>query len=66
MNMVDGAVLGLLAVADIAMLVHIRRARARRIRDERMMRSLKLAVHRSLNNDEIIPAADPWALRRAG
>jgi hypothetical protein len=66
MNAVDGALLALLAVADLALLVHLRRARARRIRDERMMRSLNLAVHRDLTAQAIAPSVKPWTLRRAG
>jgi hypothetical protein len=65
MNVVDAAVLAILAVADIGLLVHLRRARARRIREDRMMRGLKLAVERELHGRPFAPAK-PWSLRRAG
>ena len=65
MNVVDAAVLALLAMADIALLVQLRRARARRIREDHMMRCLKLAVDRELHGQPFAPAK-PWSLRRAG
>ena len=48
MNAVDAMVLALLALADIALLIHIRRRRARGLRVRRMDRALTLAVRREL------------------
>ena len=48
MNAVDGMVLALLALADITLIVHLRRRRARTMRVNRMYRSLTLAVRREL------------------
>ena len=65
MNVVDALVFALLALADLSLIVHLRRARMKRLRIERMMRSLKLAVQRE---NAAIPAVPPrrWAaLRRA-
>jgi hypothetical protein len=64
MNVVDGSVLALLALADIALMVHLRRARGRRIREERMMGSLRFALQRESNAPVLAPAK-PWTLRRA-
>jgi hypothetical protein len=63
MNAADGFVLALLALADIALMVHLRRRSQRRARAERMMRSLHFAIRREI-------AAQPapvqrWILRRA-
>jgi hypothetical protein len=49
-GLVDGIVVGLLAIADIAFLAHLRRRRARALRIRRMWRSLALAVRRA-NSD---------------
>jgi hypothetical protein len=65
MNVVDAIVLALLAVADVALMVHLRRARGRRLRAERVMRSLRLALQREANGEASSPLATPWALRRA-
>jgi hypothetical protein len=46
MDFGDALVLALLAVADIALLVNLRRSRGRRIREQRMMRSLQVAIDR--------------------
>ena len=65
MNVVDGLFFALLALADLALIVQLRRARSRRMRKERVMRSLVLAVQRE---NAATPAAPPrrWAaLRRA-
>ena len=48
MNAVDAMVLALLALADITLLIHIRRRRARGLRLKRMYRALTLAVRRDL------------------
>lgn len=47
MDAVDALVFALLAIADIALLVYLRRRRARILRDERMCRTLTLAIRRS-------------------
>ena len=44
---IDALVLGLIAMADIALIVHLRRRNARRVQTERMMTSLRLAVRRA-------------------
>jgi hypothetical protein len=41
---VDALVLALVAIADMALIVHLRRRRNRRIRQERMMGSLRIAL----------------------
>jgi hypothetical protein len=54
MNSVDALVLGMLAVADLAVLVHLRRRRWQKVQSERMMRSLVLVV-RQENGDLPMP-----------
>jgi hypothetical protein len=44
MGSADAMVFALLALADIAFLIHLRRVRSRRIRAQRMMRCLAFAV----------------------
>ena len=51
----DVVVLALLAIGDMALIVHLRRRHARRIRMERMMASLNLAIRRA-NGVEALPA----------
>jgi hypothetical protein len=46
MNTVDGVVLSLLALADLGILVYLRRRRARLLRVRRMYRSLSWAIRR--------------------
>jgi hypothetical protein len=41
---VDALVLALIAIADMALIVHLRRWRNRRLRQERMMGSLRIAL----------------------
>jgi hypothetical protein len=41
---VDAIVLALIAIADLALIVHLRRRRNRRLRQERMMGSLRIAL----------------------
>ncbi|MEO8367977.1 MAG: hypothetical protein ABI806_02100 [Candidatus Solibacter sp.] len=43
----DALVLALLAVADLAVLVHLRMRHAQRLRMERVMASLKFAVQQA-------------------
>ena len=44
---IDAFVLALLAFADLAFVVYLRRRHGRRVKTERMMASLRLAVRRS-------------------
>jgi hypothetical protein len=48
MNAVDAMVLALLALADITLIIHLRRRRARKMRVEHMYHTLTLAVRREL------------------
>jgi len=48
MNAVDAMVFALLALADIILIIHLRRRRARMLRLQRMYHSLTLAVRREL------------------
>jgi hypothetical protein len=43
MNM-DALVLGIIAIADFALIAHLRRRHKRRVRMERMMGNLRLAI----------------------
>jgi hypothetical protein len=65
MNVVDAALLAFVALGDMVLLIHMRRTRARRIREEQMMRCLSLAVQRELTAQALAPAPKPWAFRRA-
>ena len=60
---VDACVLALVAVADLACIVQLRRRHARHVRIERMMASLRMAI-RLANAPEALHARRP--LRRAG
>jgi hypothetical protein len=51
----DALVLGLLGIADIVLIVYLRRRHARRVRMERIMASLCTAVRRE-NSIEALPA----------
>ena len=55
----DAVVLALLAIADLAFLVHLRQRNAHRVREQRMMASLKLAVHRANCLEELPDRALP-------
>jgi hypothetical protein len=46
MNAVDALVLAFLALADLALIAHLRRERLKRMQVGRMVRSLKLALQR--------------------
>ena len=48
MNTIDACVLGMLAVLDLAFMIHLRRRRSRAARTERVMRSLEFAVRREI------------------
>jgi hypothetical protein len=55
---VDALVLALLGIADIALIVYLRRRHARRVRRERIMASLCTAIRRE-NGFEARPAGRP-------
>jgi hypothetical protein len=55
MDLVDALVLALLALADLALLIHLRRSRNRRVTARRMMRSLKLAIQRETFAETVVP-----------
>jgi hypothetical protein len=65
MNVVDAAVLTLLALADLALIIQLRRARGRRVREERVMRSLRHLVQRVDYREAPAPPVKPWTLRSA-
>ena len=56
-----GVMLGMLAVADIALMAHLRLRQGRRVRMERMMASLHLALR--LENDREALFAERPTLR---
>lgn len=62
---VDALVMALLAVGDVALMVHLRRLRGRRIRAERMMASLRLAIRREVAVQVITLPASRWKVTRA-
>lgn len=49
MNIIDGLALGLLAIADLAFIVYLRRRHNRAERAERIQRSLEFAIRRELD-----------------
>jgi hypothetical protein len=54
----DAIVLAMLAVGDLALIVHLRQRHARRVQTERVMASLRMAVRRE-NGVETLPAKRP-------
>lgn len=42
----DAILLGILAIVDLALIVHLRRMRQRQLRERRLARSLKMAIER--------------------
>jgi hypothetical protein len=54
----DAIVLAMLAVGDLALIVHLRQRQARQVQMERMMASLRMAVRRE-NGVETLPAKRP-------
>jgi hypothetical protein len=54
MNAVDVIVLVLLALADVCLIVHLRRRRARYIRMDRMTRSLQLHIRSRLSPESVV------------
>ena len=59
---IDALVLALLAIMDLALIAHLRRRHGKRVRSERMMASLRMAVRRA-NGIEDMPVRR--LLRRA-
>lgn len=55
MDAVDVMVFVLLALADICLIVHLRRRRARLLRVRHMYRTLALAVRRELAEEAVLP-----------
>jgi hypothetical protein len=49
----DAMLLALLAVADLAILAHLRHRNAQRLVQERLMASLQFAVHRANSVEEM-------------
>lgn len=54
MNVVDVVVLLMLAAADICLIVHLRRRRARYIRMDRMNRCLQLHIRSELTPESVV------------
>jgi hypothetical protein len=54
MNLVDVMILLLLASADVCLIVHLRRRRARYIRMDRMTRSLQLHIRSELAPEAVV------------
>ena len=66
MNVVDILVLSLLAAADICLIVHLRRRRARYIRMDRMTRSLQLHIRAEIASaEDVISPRRRRVLQRA-
>ncbi|MBZ5620175.1 MAG: hypothetical protein LAQ69_15830 [Acidobacteriia bacterium] len=57
MSIDDALVVALLVLADVVLMVYLRRRRGRRLREERAMRSLQFAIRRE--------AAQAFVLRRS-
>ena len=66
MNFDDVMVLMLLAAADICLMVHLRRRRARYIRMERMSRSLQLHLRSNLAPESVVTPRRPRVLEHVG
>jgi hypothetical protein len=61
MGAADVILLLLLAMADVCLLVYLHQRRSRRLRSERMMRSLRAAIHREIGQP--VELARPrWSL----
>jgi hypothetical protein len=65
MHVVDAMLLMLLALGDVALMFHLRRARWRRLRQQRMGKALRIAVHRD-DREEPSRRLSAWKMRRAG
>ncbi|HXK07977.1 MAG TPA: hypothetical protein VMS37_36625 [Verrucomicrobiae bacterium] len=57
---VDAVVLALIAMADLAFIAHLRQRRRMHLRENRVMRSLTLAVRRE-NGQIVMPKRMRWA-----
>jgi hypothetical protein len=66
MNAADVIVLMLLAVADICLMVHLRRRRARYIRMDRMTRSLQIHIRSKLRPESVVAPRKPRVLQHIG
>ncbi len=65
MNVVDVLVLTMLAIADICLIVHLRRRRSRYIRMDRMTRSLQLHIRSEIAPEAIVAPRRRRLLQRA-
>ena len=65
MNVVDVVLLLLMAVADICLIVLLRRRRARYIRMDRITRSLLLHIRSELTPESVVAPRSRRALERA-
>ena len=54
----DALLLALLAIADLALIVHLRQRHGRRVQMDRVMSSLCMAVRRE-NDPEALPVKNP-------
>lgn len=67
MGAADMILLMLLGFAEVCLMVHLHRRRQRRVRSQRMMRSLRNAIRREVGNTvDGVPAAAALVLQRAG
>jgi hypothetical protein len=66
MNFADVMVLMLLAAADLCLIVHLRRRRARYIRMDRMTRSLQMHIRGQLAPEAVVAPRQPRILDRVG
>ena len=55
MNYVDAMFLGVLAVADLALMAYMRDRRLQAARADKMMKCLKTALLRGDEDDELVP-----------
>ena len=65
MNMVDAMLLAMLAIADLALLAHLRHRRRLVLNEERVMRSMALAVRRDNIETETAMLEDTLILAKA-
>jgi hypothetical protein len=66
MNEVDAILVAMLALADIWLLMSLRRRRARDRQEQRVSRSLRLSIEREIRPHEAVLRPRPLRLRRAG
>jgi hypothetical protein len=65
MNLADAIIFALLAVGDLALMIHLGRRRARRSNLRRVARSLRFAVQRELTGAKFVAPRRMRLLRRA-